>query len=121
MKIQKSRVFFSFPGKIYVFEVISPLDNFSREKAIFRSRAGSWQAAGCARSKERTAGLPSGFVIRLSPPRSRSRFRNRRPAAERAYADNLTNSPRPANLRACGQSVRNLQQVIGSAVLCPEN
>ena len=32
MKIQKSRVFFSFPGKIYVFEVISPLDNFSREK-----------------------------------------------------------------------------------------
>lgn len=64
MKIQKSRVFFSFPGKIYVFEVISPLDNFSREKAFFRSPAGSWQAAGCA-PPERENGR---FAIRLCHP-----------------------------------------------------
>lgn len=94
MKIQKSRVFFSFPGKIYVFEVISPLDNFSREKRSSGARPAPGKQPAAPLQKERTAGLLSGFAIRLSPPRCRSRFRNRRPAAERTYADNLTNSPR---------------------------
>ena len=68
MKIQKSRVFFSFPGKIYVFEVISPLDNFSREKRSSGARPAPGKRPAAPLQKERTAGLLSGFAIRLSPP-----------------------------------------------------